>query len=294
MNKIGINSISLVKEWPENDFSPLIKKAASLGFDAIELFTAYLVNHPKEKIDEYRSISGDLGIELQFSTGLGEDQDLSSAAESIRQNGLAHVRKTLEIVSYLNGRVWGGLTHSAWSSKIKTINEKYIRRDIALKSVKEVIKYAEDNGILYCIESVNRFESFMINTAQEAVDFVNEVGSPNAKINLDTFHMNIEENDMIEALLIAGDKLGHLHVGENNRKLPGFGSADWDAMLKALKQTGYKGTISYEPFVLFGGGIADAVSLWRDLSNGATQEQLDEMMKKSIEFMRNRMSMIGL
>lgn len=108
MYKIGINSISLDKEWPQ-DFSDFIKKAAGLGFEAIELFTAFLVEKPKYKLDEYRKIAKDLGIELQFSTGLGKEHDLSSEDEAIRQNGIEHVKKTLEIIKYMNGSLFPGL-----------------------------------------------------------------------------------------------------------------------------------------------------------------------------------------
>ena len=84
-----------------------------------------------------------------------------------------------------------------------------------------------------------------------------------------------------------------LHIGENNRKLPGTGSTDWDGILKALKDVEYKETISFEPFIISGGEVADAVSLWRDLTEGATPDKVDEMFLKSIEFIKNRMYMIG-
>lgn len=101
----------------------------------------------------------------------------------------------------------------------------------------------------------------MLNTVAEAVAFVNDVGSPNLKINLDTFHMNIEEDNVIHAIYTAEEKLGHIHLGENNRRFPGNGDFPWDELIKVLGKINYKGTVNFEPFILFGGEIANGISL---------------------------------
>ena len=80
---------------------------------------------------------------------------------------------------------------------------------------------AKQYGIDLGMEVLNRFEGYLLNTSKEAVQFVEEVDVPAAKVMLDTFHMNIEEDSMVDAILTAGDKLGHFHVGENNRRCPG-------------------------------------------------------------------------
>ncbi len=74
---------------------------------------------------------------------------------------------------------------------------------------------------------MNRFEQYLINTAAEGVAYIDEVGSPNLKLLLDVFHMNIEEDDMTQAIITAGDKLGHFHIGETNRRPPGQGRMPW-------------------------------------------------------------------
>jgi len=93
----------------------------------------------------------------------------------------------------------------------------------AVEGVREAIKVAEDCGVVFCVEVVNRFEQFMMNTAAEGIAFAERVGSPNCKLLLDTFHMNIEEDSLRGSIVEAGSWLGHFHLGETNRRPPGRG-----------------------------------------------------------------------
>ncbi len=107
------------------------------------------------------------------------------------------------------------------------------------------------------------------------------------KIMLDTFHMNIEEDSMVEAILLAGDKLGHFHVGENNRRLPGKGGIAWYQIGMALRAIGYDKNVVMEPFVISGGSVGSDIKIWRDLSNGASAEQLDRDAAASVDYLRH-------
>jgi D-psicose/D-tagatose/L-ribulose 3-epimerase len=291
MNKFGVNSICFGKDWP-SDFSPIIKKAASIGYDAIELFTGFLLDQPKAKLDEYVKIANDIGIELQFSTGLAAEHDISSEDDAIRRNGIETSKKTLDMIQYMNGRIYAGLIYAAWGATISSIDEKPVHRDQSIKSMREIMETANDCGITCCVEVVNRFEQFLMNTSSEAVAYVNDVGSPNLKIHLDTFHMNIEEENFTDPILEAGDKLGMLHIGESNRNFPGMGSLPWDNIIKTLIKINYEGAINFEPFIYYGGEVANAIGLYRDLAKGATQEEIDILAKQSLEFIRNRVDML--
>lgn len=169
-----------------------------------------------------------------------------------------------------------------------TMDEKRRKADLALESMKPLMKVAEDNGVYYCCEVVNRFEQYLLNTAQEGVEFVRRLDSPNAKVLLDTFHMNIEEDDLVQAILAAGDALGHFHVGERNRKPPGStNSLPWADMAAALKKIGYQGAVVMEPFVLMGGSIPYDIKVWRDLSGGADEAAMDRMAADACRFLRD-------
>ena len=155
-----------------------------------------------------------------------------------------------------------------------------------MKNVRTVGKIAGECGVDYCLEVLNRFEGYLLNTCAECKAFVEQVDVPAVKIMLDTFHMNIEEDSMVEAILLAGDRLGHFHVGENNRRLPGKGGMPWYEIGSALRAIGYDKNIVMEPFVRNGGGVGSDIKVWRDLSKGATDEMLDQDAAASVAFLK--------
>jgi len=118
------------------------------------------------------------------------------------------------------------------------------------------------------------------------------VGSPNLKITLDTFHMSIEEDNLTAAILLVGTNLGHMHLGEHNRHYPGKGFMPWDEIIRALGKVGYKGTLGMEPFIIAGGDVGQGCAVWHDRTGGATEGELDEVARRSVEFVRNRVAML--
>jgi D-psicose/D-tagatose/L-ribulose 3-epimerase len=145
---------------------------------------------------------------------------------------------------------------------------------------------AQSLGITMSMEVVNRYETLILNTAEEAVRFCNEVRNPNIKVLLDTFHMNIEEDNIADAIRTAGNQLGHLHIGEGNRKLPGQGHLPWDEIGTALREIGFKGGAVMEPFILQGGQVGKDIKVFRDLSGGADTAKMDADAKIALEFIK--------
>ena len=136
------------------------------------------------------------------------------------------------------------------------------------------------------MESLNRFEGYLINTAAEGVAFCQATGRDNVKLHLDTFHMNIEEISIGKAIRTAGKYLGHFHTGETNRTLPGTGRIPWMEVAEALKEIDYQGALVMEPFMKMGGTVGSDIKVWRDLSGGVSDKQLDETVKQSLAFQR--------
>ena len=155
-----------------------------------------------------------------------------------------------------------------------------------MESVREIAKVAEDCGVNYCLEVLNRFENYLLNTAEEAVEFVKQVDHPNVKVMLDTFHMNIEEDSIGGAIRTAGSYLGHLHTGECNRKVPGKGRTPWREVGEALRDIGYTGNVVMEPFVRMGGTVGSNIKVWRDISCGADESRLDADARAALNFSR--------
>jgi D-psicose/D-tagatose/L-ribulose 3-epimerase len=149
--------------------------------------------------------------------------------------------------------------------------------------MRKAVKAAEYSNVIFSMEVVNRFEQFIMNTCDEALDYVNAVDSSNAKIMLDTFHMNIEEDFIGKAIIKAGDKLGHLHIGENNRMPPGYGHIPWAEVSTAINKINYRGAVVMEPFLVPGGEVGRDIKVYRDLS---VNLDLDLEAQKALMFMR--------
>jgi D-psicose/D-tagatose/L-ribulose 3-epimerase len=101
--------------------------------------------------------------------------------------------------------------------------------------------------------------------------------------------MNIEEDSFHDAILSCKGRIGHFHLGEPNRKQPGTGRMPWDEIFGALKQIGYDGTIVMEPFVRQGGKVGHDIALWRDLSSGADDKEMDRLAKNAVDFVRGKL-----
>ena len=157
-----------------------------------------------------------------------------------------------------------------------------------------IIKTAEEYGVIYCVEAVNRFEGCLINTAKEAVAYVDAIDSPNIGVLLDTYHMNIEENSFSEAIKLAGDKLISFHTGDNNRRCPGRGHIDFDEIFRALSEIHFHGRIVSEPFVAQGGEVGRDIFVWRDLEEDMSQEYRDKEAKYLLEYERNMLKKYGM
>jgi D-psicose/D-tagatose/L-ribulose 3-epimerase len=286
--KYGIVYAYWSKDW-EGEYIPTIKRAAKCGFDVLEIFTPRLLTLSKSQLDEIKSAAQDNGIELTYLVGLGKEQDLSSENDSVRKNGIEYISRILDTVHYLGGTCFSGINFCAWCNFDGVIN-KPLRWEKSVTSMKEIAKKAEAYGISYNLEITNRFEQFLLNTSKEAVEYVNQVGSPNVNILLDAFHMMIEEDSMYDALVHAGNKLGHVHVGENNRKNPhGKGFMPWNDIAKALKEIGYDKRITLEPLVLTGGTVATDSRIWRDMTGNADDAKMDADAKAGLEFMKELM-----
>ena len=142
---------------------------------------------------------------------------------------------------------------------------------------------AEDRKVTLMVEVINRFEQFLVNTAAEAVAYVNEVGSPACRILLDTFHLNIEEDSIGGAIRHAGKLMRQLHLGETNRKPPGLGHMPWPEIKAALDDIGFDGSLVMEPFVLPGGQVARDIAVWRPIIENP---DLDALARDSVRFVR--------
>lgn len=291
MNKLGIYYAYWETDWSA-DYSYYIKKAKTLGLDIIEVAIGGMVDMPLNKLNEMKSLSRDLDIEITYGIGLPKQYDMSSQNEAVRKNAVNYVKKLIDIINYMDGEIIGGCTYSYWPGSLPMgIFDKRPYFDMAIKSAKEIMPYAQDKGVIFCYEVLNRFEQFLFNTAKEGIEFVEAIDSPNAKLHLDTFHMNIEEDSFYDAISLAGNHLGHVHIGEANRKVPGMGHIPWDDFAKGLKHINYTGRLVMEPFVIMEPGeISRDIRIYRELMEDVSEAALDRDVLFAINFIRDKLA----
>jgi D-psicose/D-tagatose/L-ribulose 3-epimerase len=286
MNKIGIYYAYWVQNW-DADFVPFVEKAAHLGFDILEVNSGTVTNMANKERDRLKEAAKANNIELTYCIGLTKEYDIASEDKAIRNDGINFLKRQAEMLKYMGSQKLGGIIYGSWPGKLPAgafDKRPFFERSAA--SMKEAIMVAEDCGVYFNVEVVNRFEQYLLNTCDEAMEYIDAVGSSNLKILLDTFHMNIEEESFAGAIKKAGSQLGHFHLGETNRRLPGQGRMPWDEIFKALHDINYTGTISMEPFLKPGGEVGRDIHVFRDLSDKT--EDLDSGAKKALEFVRKK------
>ncbi len=284
MNKIGIYYAYWEKDWT-CDFFSYLEKVKTLGFDVLEVNADCLISFTDKEKAFLKEEAERTGVALSACIGTAPEYDIASTDQNIRKAGMDYFRKVYMALNACGIDRLGGITYSCWPGFLSGRGAgKEEILDISVKSVKELMNYAEDLNITVNLEVLNRFEHFLINTAEEGVEFCERVGSSNCKLLLDTFHMNIEEDSIAEAIRTSGNWVGHIHFGESNRKVPGSGHVPWEEIIKAIKEIQYKGYIVFEPFVIPGGGVAESVSLHRELVPG---HNLDEDAEKACSFIKS-------
>lgn len=286
MNKLGIFMNFWEKNW-DADHAKYIKKAAQIGYDVLEFQAQPLLEMSDEKLRSLKAMADEVGIELTYSLGLDRAYDVSSPDETMRLGGVEYLKRIVGQIGKMDGKLLSGVSYAGWGTPAYVLDDKRPLWENSLRSMREIIKAAEDNGVTYCVEAVNRFEGCLINTAQEALDYTAEVGSKNIGVLLDTYHMNIEEASIGDAIRLVGDKLTSFHTGENNRTAPSRGHLDWDEIFSALKEIDYKNRIVCEPFVMQGGEVGRDIKVYRDLLKDPSEEKIDAEAKYILEFERN-------
>jgi len=271
------------KNW-DADHKKYIKKVAEIGFDILEFQAQPLLEMSREHMRELVLLAEECGIELTYSLGLDRNYDVSSLDEKVRLGGVDYLKRIVERIGFMGGTLLSGVSYAGWGTPDNFNGDKRPYWENSIKSMKEIIKTAENCGVTYCVEAVNRFETCLINTAEEALKYVDEVGSPNIGVLLDTYHMNIEENNIGDAIRLAGNKLTSFHTGENNRTAPGRGHLNWGEIFGALSEIGYKGRIVSEPFVMQGGEVGRDIHVYRDLVDNPSEARIDEEAKYLLNF----------
>lgn len=265
--KFGIHSLLFTETFIDKDL-PLLEKCKRMGFDAVEIIPFDPDNFPAAKV---RRAAADLGLTINTGYGMPIDHNTISPDPQVRRAGIELSKRLIDLSQEAGAEVFGGAVYCGWgylTGKMRSADEwKW-----GVDAYRDIADYALKNSqLILGIEPLNRFESHFINVASDAVQFIKDVGAPNVRVHLDTFHMIREEDDMVQAIRDTGKYLGYVHACENQRGIPGTGLVPWRDVFRALQEVGYDGCVTIESFDPNMERIAKLCCIWRKFADSPEQ-----------------------
>jgi D-psicose/D-tagatose/L-ribulose 3-epimerase len=263
-NPIGVNTWTWVSPFTTDKAPALFSKIKQMGFNIVEL----PVEDPSHvEAGAIKRLLDENGLTATVCGAFGPSRDLASDDPANIRNSLGYLRELVQFAQGVGATVVAGPMYSA-VGKARQVppDVRKAEFDMAVGGLKQAASVAADHGVTLAIEPLNRFETDMVNTAAQARAMVDAVDHPNVGIHLDTFHMNIEEENVYDAILLAGKELKHVHASESHRGTPGKGLAAWDDLARGLKEVGYTGPVVIETFTPEVKEIARAAAIWRPLA----------------------------
>lgn len=250
MNPVGLISMQYARPFTAEHFH-LFGTMKALGYDFVEL----LVPEPGE-IDaaEARRALDDAGLGVVLAARINLERNLSSYDPKAHRNGIEYLKYAADSAKALGATIVGGpltgnpLVFAGRAPKPVDEDERLARKARCVAGLKEAGDYAAERGVTLAVEPLNRFESDVLCTTQQAIELLDAVDHPAVQLMLDTFHMHMEEANLAEAIRLGGARLVHFQANENHRGFPGTGSTDWVEVFRALNEIGYRGPVSLEPF----------------------------------------------
>ena len=276
--RFGINTFLFASPFTDRS-TRLFAQFRRWGFDSVEI----AIEDPahidpafvKRELDRQGLVCGSV------CGCFGPERDLRGTPKQ-QQTALKYLMSVLDQMVILDCPTLIGPVYSAVGRADAVPPDEYRRQwKTVVKNLKVISRPAERRGKTICLEPLNRFETDFINTCDQALKMVKDVGSPALKIMLDTFHMNIEEKSSADAIRTAGKYLGHLHACGSDRGTPGSDHIDWASIAKALKQIRYDGDVVIESFTPDVKVIARAAAIWRRI-----EPTREEIAVKGLKFLK--------
>ena len=281
-NLLGLSSFVLASPFSDSD-ADAFKRVAAFGYDVIEV----CVENPATLTgDALNAAAAATGLTVGICGAFGPDRDLSHEDSDRRQSGIDYVKACVDLaVAVGSPHVAGPMYSATGKTRMLSDADRRQQREWAAESIRNVSDYAGERGIRLAIEPLNRFETDLVNTAEQALELCAMVGRNNVGLLIDTFHMNIEEKSIGDAVRLAGAMVFHVQVSENDRGTPGSGHLPWHEFFTALTDIDYRGQIVVESFLPTVVEIARAVSLWRPVA-----KSMDALAEDGIAFLKKSLA----
>lgn len=261
-NPLGAHALVFAGGTAPDEMTAIIDQTAAAGYDLLELSL-----HDAARLDvvDARAKIEAAGLGVVCSRGLAFDADVSSDDPEVVARGAQLLHDSLRVTRDLGGTHFTGALYSALGKYGRPLSAA--GRANVVAALRDLAVDARDRGMTLGLEVCNRYETNVINTAADALRLADDIGHDNVVIHLDTYHMNIEEDDLVRPVRTVGDRLGYVHIGENHRGFLGSGHLDFTAFFHALADIGYAGPITFESFssAVVSPTLSNDLAIWRNL-----------------------------
>jgi D-psicose/D-tagatose/L-ribulose 3-epimerase len=259
--RFGINTFLWSENFTSKDFH-LLDSIKQHGFDGVEVSMIHTEQFEAEAIRKETERHGfGTTVCAVFPAGFS----LISDDAAVRRKSFAHLSDCVKLTADAGAELIAGPLYCpvGYLPGRRRTADEWKR---AVEAYQELGPVLEKYSVDLCIEPLNRFETFFVNTSEDAAKLCSEVNHPRVGILWDTFHSNIEEKDLSASLRTAAPYLKHVHTSENDRGIPGSGHVDWTGVFKTLQELNYQRWLTIESFGFSLGELCAAASIWRDLA----------------------------
>lgn len=276
--KIGMNMLLWTTHVVDSHV-PTLRDLKSAGYDGVEI---PVIEGEIGHFAKLGRILADIGLE-STTVGIVPSADCNPASldKGQRVAALDHLRLSVDRTAALGAKIMAGPNHSAlgvFSGAGPTEAERAHSADV----LRQAGEHAKGAGVTFALEALNRFECYLLNTMADLNAYVARVGHPNVQGMYDTFHANIEEQDLLSCIPLNLRCISHVHISENDRGTPGRGHVPFAAILRTLKNAGYDGWLTIEAFSQALPSLAAATKVWRDFFPST-----DQVWREGIVTIRN-------
>lgn len=278
----GAHAFVWTANWDPEGARRAIGSAAAHGLDFVEIPLLDLdAGFPA---DETRALIEEHGVGVTTSLGLPADAHMAFNP----QGALDYLTRAIELTASLGSNTLTGAlyTHLGTLTR-KPPTEDEVRT--CASTLKEAARVAASHGVMLGIEAINRYETYLNNTAAQVADLLDRIDEPNVFAHLDTYHVNIEEKGFRAPVELLGDRLGYMHLSESDRGTPGTANVHWDDVFAALRDIGYRGRLALESFIAVNEAIIGATAIWRPIVGDP-----DALVGEGLAFLRGKSIGYGL
>jgi D-psicose/D-tagatose/L-ribulose 3-epimerase len=260
-NLIGVHALVWVGGWTPEECEQAAESTVAAGYGLLEIpaFDPAAID-----VESTRASLGRHGLECSLSLGLDHSTDINSEDLACVERGRTTLFDALDLARNLGAIYLGGVIFGALDRYTTPTTERARANSAAV--IRELAQEAAAAGIPIGLEFVNRYESNLLNTTRQTLDFIDQVGDDNVYVHADVYHMNIEEQDFRTPVLACGDRLGYVHVGESHRGYLGSGTVDFPEFFDALREVDYRGPITFESFssTVVDENLSVRLAIWRN------------------------------